>query len=107
MAVYLVADDGSALPAPRAGQFLTLRVAGAGEPAPVRSYSLSSGPDADSYRISVKREGHGLGSSHLQGKLRAGNLVEVAAPRGEFVLAEEDTPGLPLSAGGGAPAGVP
>jgi ferredoxin-NADP reductase/MOSC domain-containing protein YiiM len=102
MSVYLVADDGSCLPAPRAGQFLTLRVTGAGEPAPVRSYSLSSGPDADSYRISVKREEHGLVSSYLQGKLRAGSLVEVAAPRGEFVLAEEDNPVLLLSAGVGA-----
>ena len=31
-------------PPPRAGQYLTLRVTGAGQPAPVRSYSLSSAP---------------------------------------------------------------
>ena len=32
------------LPAARAGQYLTLRITGAGQPAPVRSYSLSSAP---------------------------------------------------------------
>src|SRR5580704_18140607 len=39
--IYLTAADGAALPAPRAGQYLTLRISGAGQPAPVRSYSLS------------------------------------------------------------------
>ena len=36
------ADD--ALPAYRPGQFLTLRVPGAGDPVPVRTYSLSGDP---------------------------------------------------------------
>jgi ferredoxin-NADP reductase/MOSC domain-containing protein YiiM len=100
--VYLVAADGSPLPLPRAGQFLTLRVAGAGDPAPVRSYSLSSRPGADRYRISVKREDHGLVSTYLDTELQAGSLVEVAAPRGEFVLTDDDDPVLLLSAGVGA-----
>jgi ferredoxin-NADP reductase/MOSC domain-containing protein YiiM len=102
LSVYLVAEDGGPLPVPRAGQFLTLRVAGAGEPAPVRSYSLSSRPGADSYRISVKREERGLVSSYLDTELRAGSTLEVAAPRGEFVLVEDDDPVLLLSAGVGA-----
>jgi ferredoxin-NADP reductase len=99
MSVLLTADHGEALPVPRAGQFLTLRVPGAGDPAPVRSYSLSSGPDAESYRISVKREEHGLVSTYLDTKLRPGSLVDVAAPRGEFVLVDEDSPVLLISAG--------
>ena len=53
--------DGAPLPAARAGQYLTLRIPGAAGPAPVRSYSLSSAPGADSYRISVKHEPHGDG----------------------------------------------
>ena len=44
--VYLAADNGGGLPAPKAGQYLTLRAVDAGNPAPVRSYSLSSRPDA-------------------------------------------------------------
>ena len=99
MSVHLAADDGGALPVPRAGQFLTLRVPDAGTPAPVRSYSLSSSPDAASYRISVKREEHGLVSTYLDTRLRPGGLVDVAAPRGEFVLVDEDSPVLLVSAG--------
>ena len=63
--IYLAAPDGSPLPAARAGQYLTLRITGAGQPAPVRSYSLSSAPGAGTYRISVKREPHGVVSSYL------------------------------------------
>src|SRR5262252_4823368 len=44
--IYLAAADGAALPAARAGQYLTLRITGVGQPAPVRSYSLSSAPGA-------------------------------------------------------------
>jgi MOSC domain-containing protein YiiM len=101
MSVYLAADDGTPLPSPHAGQYLTLRVAGAGEPAPVRSYSLSSSPDADTYLISVKREEHGLVSAYLHRTLRPGSVLEVAAPRGEFVLTDENNPLLLISAGVG------
>jgi ferredoxin-NADP reductase/MOSC domain-containing protein YiiM/ferredoxin len=83
---YLSAADGSQLPAARAGQYLTLRVAGAGTPAPIRSYSLSSAADIGTYRISVKGESHGAASSYLNRSLRPGAALDVAAPRGDFVL---------------------
>jgi hypothetical protein len=67
--IYLTAVDGAALPAAEAGQYLTLRVTGAGQPAPVRCYSLSSAPAADSYRISVKQEPYGTASSYLNRNL--------------------------------------
>jgi ferredoxin-NADP reductase len=82
-----------------AGQYLTLRVPGAGEPAPVRNYSLSSGPTSTNYRISIKREAHGVVSQYLHTTLRPGSLLDVAAPRGEFLLAEDTTPVLLISAG--------
>jgi ferredoxin-NADP reductase/MOSC domain-containing protein YiiM/ferredoxin len=97
--IYLAADDGTALPAARAGQYLTLRVAGAGQPVPVRSYSLSSAPDAGTYRISVKREPHGIASGYLNQDVLAGALLDVAAPRGEFVLDDDTGPVLLISAG--------
>jgi ferredoxin-NADP reductase/MOSC domain-containing protein YiiM/ferredoxin len=97
--IYLADVDGGALPPVRAGQYLTIRVTGAGQPAPVRSYSLSSGPDADSYRISVKREPHGSASVYLNSKLEPGGTLEVAAARGEFVLDTGTGPVLLLSAG--------
>jgi ferredoxin-NADP reductase/MOSC domain-containing protein YiiM len=97
--VYLAASDGTPVPAARAGQYLTLRVAGAGQPAPVRSYSLSSAPGADPYRISVKAEPHGLVSRYLDRELQPGAVLDVAAPRGDFVLDPGPGPVLLISAG--------
>lgn len=97
--VYLAADDGARLPAALPGQYLTLRFPGAGDPAPVRSYSLSSAPGSDTYRISVKREG--LVSIYVHTQLRTGTIVAVAAPRGDFVLTAGTEPVLLVSAGVG------
>jgi ferredoxin-NADP reductase/MOSC domain-containing protein YiiM len=97
--IYLTAPDNGPLPAARAGQYLTLRVTGAGQPAPVRSYSLSSAPGTSAYRISVKREPHGIASSYLNGSLVPGTEFEVAAPRGDFVLDDGPEPVLLISAG--------
>jgi ferredoxin-NADP reductase/MOSC domain-containing protein YiiM len=96
---YLSPEDGSPFPAARAGQYLTVRVTGAGRPAPVRSYSLSSAPDAGTYRISVKRESHGVASGYLSRDLRPGAILEAGAPRGDFVLDEGANPVLLISAG--------
>jgi ferredoxin-NADP reductase len=97
--IHLGAADGTALPEARAGQYITLQIPGAGQPAPVRSYSLSSAPGGGSYRISVKREPHGAVSSYLTTRLRAGAVVMAAAPRGEFVLDADAGPVLLISAG--------
>jgi MOSC domain-containing protein YiiM len=97
--IYLAAADGTPLPAARAGQYLTLRIAGAGEPAPVRSYSLSSAPDGGTYRISVKREPHGLTSGYLNRDLRPGAVLDVAAPHGDFVLDDDDAGPVLLATG--------
>jgi ferredoxin-NADP reductase/MOSC domain-containing protein YiiM len=97
--IYLAAVDGAALPAARAGQYLTLRITGAGNPAPVRSYSLSSAPDAGTYRISVKHEPQGTASGYLTGSLRPGAVLDAAAPRGDFALDDGTGPVLLISAG--------
>jgi ferredoxin-NADP reductase/MOSC domain-containing protein YiiM len=97
--IYLAAADGAALPAANAGQYLTLRVSGAGQPAPVRSYSLSAKPGDGTYRISVKHEPGGAASGYLNHTLRPGDDLDVAAPRGDFVLDQGDEPVLLISAG--------
>ena len=97
--IYLAAADGTALPAPRAGQYLTLRVSGAAQPPPVRSYSLSSAVDDGTYRISVKQEPHGVASGYLNRELRSGAILDVAAPRGDFTLDGGAGPVLLISAG--------
>ena len=91
--------DATTLPAAQAGQYLTLRITGVGDPAPVRTYSLSSIPNAVTYRISVKQEPHGKVSSYLNRHLQPGAVLNVAAPRGDFVLDDGTGPILLISAG--------
>lgn len=99
MSLWLEADDGMPLPPPLPGQYLTVRIPAAGSPAPVRSYSLSGNPGGDRYRISVKREEHGLVSRWLHAHATVGSLLEAAAPRGDFSLADGAGPVLLMSAG--------
>ncbi len=86
------------------GQYLTvrLRAHGPDQPAVIRSYSLSSVTGRDGYRISVKREPHGIGSSFLHEHVRVGDTIEAAAPRGAFTLRDGERPIVLLSAGVGA-----
>jgi ferredoxin-NADP reductase/MOSC domain-containing protein YiiM len=103
ISVHLADPGGTALPSPRPGQFLTLRLnAVPGDRPLLRSYSLSGAPDAGSYRISVKREAHGTGSQFIHTRVRPGDLLEAAAPRGTFVLQPGDGAVLLISAGVGA-----
>lgn len=99
LSVHLEAEDGGPLPRPHPGQYLVIRVAGAGDPAPVRSYSLSADPAADGYRISVKREDRGRVSGWLHAHLRPGAVLAAAVPRGDFYLADAATPVALISAG--------
>jgi ferredoxin-NADP reductase len=63
---------------------------------------MSGPPDAGYYRISVKREAHGVGSGYLHTVLRVGDEIQVAAPRGTFILDSSRSPVLLISAGIGA-----
>jgi ferredoxin-NADP reductase len=102
MSLGLEATDGTALPAPRPGQYLTVKIPDAGDPAPLRSYSLSGDPSAGTYRISVKREEHGQVSRWLHTHIRAGSTLDAAAPRGDFCLTDDSNPVVLVSAGVGA-----
>jgi ferredoxin-NADP reductase/MOSC domain-containing protein YiiM len=103
VSVYLADPGGAAVPPALPGQFLTLRLPVTAGAAPLlRSYSLSGPPAAESYRISVKREPHGAGSGFIHTRLRAGDLLEAAAPRGTFLLRSGTGPVLLISAGVGA-----
>jgi len=103
ISIRLEDPKGAPLPAPRPGQYLTLRVRpGKGKRSLLRNYSLSGPPRADYYRISVKREPHGAASGYLCTHLSVGDQLDIAAPRGTFILDRTDTPVLLVSAGIGA-----
>jgi ferredoxin-NADP reductase/MOSC domain-containing protein YiiM len=94
---------GDPLPAARPGQYLTLRVQpDAGRRALLRNYSLSGPPGGGFYRITVKREHAGAASGYLHTQLAVGDALDVAAPRGTFILDETTAPLLLISAGIGA-----
>ena len=95
--------DGQPLPVFQSGQFVVLRLhLDPGKPPVLRSYSLSDLPVADHFRISVKNELNGIGSSFLCNRAREGDLLDVSAPRGSFTLLPNQSPVVLLSAGVGA-----
>ena len=99
--------DGQPLPLFQAGQFVVLRLLVdpdkyPGTPPVLRSYSLSDLPAAGHFRISVKNELNGIGSSFLCNRARQGDLLDVSAPRGSFTLRPGQSPVVLLSAGVGA-----
>ncbi|MFM1653345.1 NO-inducible flavohemoprotein [Brevibacillus sp. B_LB10_24] len=104
---YLVPEDGSQIADYLPGQYITVKAEIPGEQnTHLRQYSLSDSPGKAYYRISVKREDaldqrpKGVVSSYLHAQVNEGDVLEISAPAGDFVL---DTAGdLPvvLLAGG-------
>jgi len=95
--------DGQPLPVFRPGQFVVVRLQVDSDKPPIlRNYSLSDSPGADHFRISVKLETNGAGSSFLCTRVREGDLLDVSAPRGSFTLHGGEKPIVLLSAGVGA-----
>ena len=103
ISIRLEDPDGAALPAARPGQYLTLRLQPDDQQRSLlRNYSLSGPPDAGYYRITVKHEQAGAASGYLHTRLRVGAQLEIAAPRGVFILDSTGAPVLLISAGIGA-----
>jgi ferredoxin-NADP reductase/MOSC domain-containing protein YiiM/ferredoxin len=103
ISIRLENPDGRPLPRARPGQYLTLRLQPDKQARPVlRNYSLSGEPGAGYYRITVKREHDGVASGYLHTRISVGDELEIAAPRGTFILDETKAPVLLISAGIGA-----
>ena len=108
---YLRSADSAALPLFKPGQYVSVRVRPQGFPyAQIRQYSLSCAPNAECWRISVRREDApagvadappGLVSHHLHRTVREGDLLDVHMPLGDFTLDQSDDPVVLLSGGAG------
>jgi ferredoxin-NADP reductase/MOSC domain-containing protein YiiM len=98
--VELMSADIRPLAVALPGQFVVarLRPQPAGPPL-LRSYSLSGAPGTECYRLGIKQEPRGAASNYLATGLKAGDTLEVSAPRGSFVLRAGDRPVVLLSAG--------
>jgi ferredoxin-NADP reductase/predicted pyridoxine 5'-phosphate oxidase superfamily flavin-nucleotide-binding protein len=95
--LYLEPADGAGLPLFQAGQHLPLRFNIDGD-VHIRTYSLSSAPSDDFFRISVKRDGRV--STHLHEQIRVGDLLEARAPQGHLTVAPHERRPLVLLAAG-------
>lgn len=98
----LAAPDGSRLPDALPGQHLVVKLELRPDAAPVmRNYSLCGTPGRGIYRIAVKRERDGIASGYLHKRAKIGDMLQVSAPRGSFVLEPEASPVVLMSAGVG------
>ena len=103
LSVSMRHPHGKPLPLARPGQYVVLRLRRTdGSPSLLRSYSLSGPPSTDCYRISAKIEPNGAAGSYLREHVRLGDLLDVSAPRGSFILQDGERPVVLLSAGIGA-----
>jgi ferredoxin-NADP reductase/MOSC domain-containing protein YiiM/ferredoxin len=103
ISIRLEDPDGAALPAARPGQYLTLRIQPEdGQRSLLRNYSLSGPPGAGFYRFTVKRERDGAASGYLHSRVAVGDQLDIAAPRGTFILDGTRAPVLLISVGIGA-----
>lgn len=104
---YLYPADGGKVAGFTPGQYLSLSIflpeLNLRQP---RQYSLSGAPNDTFYRISVKREKDntrpdGMVSNRLHDNIQPGDIVEVAAPAGTFMLHTTDAPVVFISGGVG------
>jgi ferredoxin-NADP reductase/MOSC domain-containing protein YiiM len=96
-------QDDRPLPLALPGQYVVLRLGRTdGGPTLFRSYSLSGPLSTERYRISVKIEPNGAAGTYLRDHVRVGDVLDVSAPRGSFILQSGERPVVLLSAGIGA-----
>lgn len=88
-------QDGRPVLRHKPGQYLTFRLKPNGCPELKRNYSISSAPNGQYYRISVKREAAGQGGSRfLHDEIQVGDLLDTTPPAGDFYLT--DVPQRPV-----------
>ncbi|MEA5104549.1 NO-inducible flavohemoprotein [Pantoea sp. S18] len=99
----LVPNDGQPVATFLPGQYLAISLQPSGfENIQHRQYSLTHQPNGQFYRIAVKREALGSVSGWLHDNAQVGDIVQCAAPAGDFFLqAEAATPITLISAGVG------
>ena len=95
-------EDGKPLADFLPGQYIAVRLPAGPDNTPLtRMFSLCGPQKAGTYRIAVKLEKEGMVSKYMHTHLHEGDVLEISAPRGDFILAEDQHPVVLLSAGVG------
>ena len=97
----LAQTNSEPLAIPLPGQFVVLRLHAKQERTLLRNYSLCGAPSAGTYRLGIKKEADGVASHFLFTQVGVGDVLEVSAPRGSFVLQPGERPVVLISAGVG------
>jgi nitric oxide dioxygenase len=103
---YLKPTDNKEIASFSPGQYISIKLEISGEKfTHIRQYSLSDAPGKDYYRISVKREAgtnnpDGKVSNYLHDQLEEGDIVNISAPAGDFVLDLDSKKPIVLLSGG-------
>jgi nitric oxide dioxygenase len=105
---YLKPQDGGLIADFNPGQYVSVRMEIPGEKnTHIRQYSLSDAPGKDHYRISVKKESginspDGVVSVYLHEGVKAGDVLYLSAPAGDFFLDTQcEKPAVLISGGVG------
>ena len=107
ISLVLEPADGGDLPEVRPGQYVSVFIDLPGGDRQPRQYTVSSTAFGTRLQITVRRvrgvngAPDGRVSSYLHDSIRVGDLVDVSAPAGDFVLDPSDGPLLLASAGAG------
>ncbi|WP_442599058.1 NO-inducible flavohemoprotein [Neobacillus sp. D3-1R] len=103
---YLKPEDTKAIASFIPGQYISVKMTIEGEEnTHIRQYSLSDAPNKEYYRISVKKEQNdlhpdGMVSNYLHEQINEGDVVEISAPAGDFILDMNKKSSLVLLSGG-------
>ena len=103
---YLKPTDNKEIASFSPGQYISIKLEISGEKfTHIRQYSLSDAPGKDYYRISVKREAgtknpDGKVSNYLHDQINEGDIVNISAPAGDFILDLEGKKPIVLLSGG-------
>ncbi|MFV8829973.1 NO-inducible flavohemoprotein [Alkalihalobacterium sp. APHAB7] len=104
---YLKPLDGEEISEFLPGQYISVKVIIEGEEYNhIRQYSLSDVSGKGYYRISIKREDArgdipaGIVSTYMHNEVNEGDVLEITAPAGDFVLNTESTRPVVLISGG-------
>ena len=82
------------------GQFISIRIPmEGGGYSRTRQYTLSNLSNGEYYRISIKREESGNVSKILCDTVQEGDIVQISAPVGKFVLEDEKLPVVLIGGG--------
>lgn len=103
---YLKPQDGGPMAEFNPGQYVSVKMEIPGETnTHIRQYSLSDAPGKEHYRISVKKEAgltspDGIVSVYLHEGVKAGDVLYLSAPAGDFYLDTENAKPAVLISGG-------